>query len=117
MKYLLFLALALVCANCAAKDVAAASPQSSSSADHAIRFSGGDGSSIEQAIVIENAEGERDGVAAEYAWVRDKFPGFKFEGQGIVTKDPKVYDRLEGTTAEGKKAEFYFDITLFFGKF
>jgi hypothetical protein len=117
MKYFLFVIIALACASAAAQDPAVPSPQSSASAENSIQFSGGDGSSIAQAVVIENAKGEDDGVDAEYRWVRSKNPGFKFEGQGIITKDQKVYDRLEGTKADGTKSEFYFDITLFFGKF
>jgi hypothetical protein len=117
MKYFLFFVLAFACTNSAAQDTAAVSPQNSSTAGSSIQFSGGDGSSIDQAVVIENAKGEDDGVEAEYTWVRDKYPGFKFEGQGIITKGEKIYDRLEGTKADGTKAGFFFDITLFFGKF
>ena len=116
MKYLIFLMLALAGSASAAQDSAPAAPQDAS-AETSIKYSGGDGSSIEQAVVIENADGERDGVDAEYRWVRNKYPGFKFEGQGIITKDEKIYDRLEGTNTDGKKAQFFFDITLFFGKY
>ena len=119
MKYLLLFLLALVSVGSDAHRIAAAEEARLSTADQEITYSGGDGSSLAQAVVIENAKGEGDGVAAEYAWLRDKFPGFKMEGQSIVTggKDGKVYDSLNGTKADGTKATFYFDITAFFGKY
>ena len=117
MKYILLFILALIFTDVSANNEIAASPQKTSSVKNSIQFSGGDGSSLDQAVVIENAKGEDDGVEAEYSWVRGKYPGFKFEGQGIITKNEKVYDRLEGTQADGTKAQFFFDITLFFGKF
>lgn len=116
MKYLLLFLLALVSVGSDAHRGAVAKE---AAAVQEIKYSGGDGSSLAQAVVIENAKGEDDGVAAEYAWIRDKFPGFKMEGQSIITgdKDGKVYDGLNGTRADGTKATFYFDITAFFGKY
>lgn len=114
MKYLLLLFLFLVSAGAEAKHAAAAAQPSS--AGQKIMFSGGDGSSMDQAIVIESAEGEIDWDEAEYSLIGNLFPGFKLKSKGIVKKGGKQYDHLLGVKADGTKAEFYFDITLFADK-
>ncbi|MFT3772924.1 MAG: hypothetical protein QM820_46660 [Minicystis sp.] len=83
-----------------------------------IRFTGGDGSSLEEAIVIEGAKGEIDGVRSEYQylemllgprgnWTRTK--------QSLVDKNGHKYDLLE-VDHQGKQEKYWFDITLYFGK-
>ena len=116
MKHLLPVILVLVCLGCEANHVAAARETRSSSTDQKIACYGGDGSSLDQAIVIENAKTESDGTEAEYEWVRKKFPGFKFRSKGLVKRGDKKYDHLFGIKADGTNTDFYFDITSFFGK-
>ncbi|MEI9945401.1 MAG: hypothetical protein WDN26_14435 [Chitinophagaceae bacterium] len=53
--------------------------------------SGNDGSSFEKAIVI-NESGESKGVAAEYKWVRENYPGSTVMGQSLGSKGSKHYD-------------------------
>ncbi|APR76125.1 Hypothetical protein A7982_01472 [Minicystis rosea] len=83
-----------------------------------IHFTGGDGSSMEQAIVIEGAQGEVDGVRSEYQylemvlgprsnWTRTK--------QSLVDKNGRKYDVLE-VDHQGRPETYWFDITLYFGK-
>jgi hypothetical protein len=74
-----------------------------------------DGSSITSAVVIQ-AKDESTGVAAEYQWIADRFPGYRRVGQALLNKDGRDYDTLDITTSSGEHKKFYFDITNFFGK-
>ncbi|HVU56436.1 MAG TPA: hypothetical protein VHD83_15330 [Puia sp.] len=78
--------------------------------------SGQDGSSYENAIVIQEKH-EGAGVDAEYKWVREHYPGSKSKGQGLTYKNGKPYDILTIQTADGTEKKVYFDISNFFGKF
>lgn len=69
-----------------------------------------DGSSFEKAIVVPS-------VAAEYAWLREHYPGYKRKGQSLTFKDKKPYDILTVELADGTERKFYFDISSFFGKY
>jgi hypothetical protein len=82
-----------------------------------VKYEGGDGSSLEKAIVIKGAKDSRVGIESEYAWVTKHHPGYKLRRQSLRSKDGKRYDVLEITTKDGKDVEVYFDITEFFGKF
>ncbi len=57
------------------------------------------------------------GVNEEYAWLRKNYPGYKSQGQTLINKNKRIYDKLKITTADGDIKEFYFDITNCFGKF
>ncbi len=81
----------------------------------AITYAGGDGSSIEKAVVINGAT-EETGVHAEYEYLARQHPGYKRGGQSLQSHNGKAYDVLEFTTADGKKSTIYFDISAFFGK-
>lgn len=74
-----------------------------------------DGSSMANAVVIQAAD-ESTGVAAEYQWVADRFPGYTRGGQSLLNKGGRFYDTLDITTSSGEHKTFYFDITGFFGK-
>ena len=81
-----------------------------------LAYAGGDGSNIEQAVVIKGATDEETGVAAEYAWLRQKYPGYHNGGQSVMGQGGSKYDKIDFTTTEGQKMTAYFDITDFFGK-
>ena len=80
-----------------------------------VSYSGGDGSSLEQAIVIKGAKDEEAGVAAERTWMEQRYPGFHKGQQALLGSGGKHYDEIRITTREGQKT-VYFDITDFFGK-
>ena len=80
-----------------------------------VTYAGGDGSTMEKAVVIKGAD-EMTGVNAEYTYLTRRFPGYKMRQQGVSSKDKHSYDTLEFTTAKGEKKTIYFDITTFFGK-
>lgn len=81
-----------------------------------ITFEGGDGSSIEQAIVIKGAKGEMEGVEAESKWVKKMHRDWTKGKQTLLEKDGKHYDKIDYTTDKGETHTLYFDISDFFGK-
>ena len=80
-----------------------------------VSYAGGDGSSIEKAVVIKGAT-EETGVRAEYAYIEKHYPGYKRGGQSLQSVKGRSYDAIDITTSDGKKKTVYFDITQFFGK-
>jgi hypothetical protein len=81
-----------------------------------LTYSGGDGSSYAQAVVIKNAHHEEIGVPAERAWLEQRYPGYDKGEQSEMTVNGKQFDLIEFTTATGEHKSVYFDITDFFGK-
>jgi hypothetical protein len=75
-----------------------------------------DGSSYEKAIVIQD-KSETTGVAAEYKWIRDNYPGSESQGQALMNNNSKPYDVITIKTSDGTIKKIYFDISNFFGKF
>ncbi|HZY37461.1 MAG TPA: hypothetical protein VFE53_12475 [Mucilaginibacter sp.] len=110
MKAFIYLfSITLLAASCAGhKKVAQASVAAASAI--------ADGSSFEKAIFIKETH-EQPGIDAEYAWIRDKYPNSKLNGQALVNQKNKPYDIIHITTADGTKTDIYFDISNFYGKF
>ncbi|MFO1061662.1 MAG: hypothetical protein U1E53_32415 [Dongiaceae bacterium] len=83
-----------------------------------VSYAGGDGSSVERAIVIKGASGEGEGIAAEYAWLRQHLPaGSRPAGQALLTRDQRAYDSIDIVLPDGRRQSYYFDITGFFGRY
>lgn len=74
-----------------------------------------DGSSVANAVIIR-APSEAAGVAAEYQWIAERFPGYTRKTQSLLQVRGHFYDALEIVTASGEERTLYFDITDFFGK-
>lgn len=74
-----------------------------------------DGSSFDKAIVITETT-ETAGIAAEYKWLNQHYPGYKMKKQALSHHDGKPYDILY-FKHKRKKRTIYFDISAFFGKF
>jgi hypothetical protein len=85
----------------------------------AIKFTGGDGSSMEKAIVIEGALNESEGVGAEYDYLDLLFgpqgSGWQLQQQSLLSDKGRSYDEM-AIVHGGVQATYYFDITAFFGK-
>jgi hypothetical protein len=81
-----------------------------------IRFEGGDGSSCREAVVIEGADSELEGIGAEYTWLRDHYPGARVVSQSLGSCEGDWTDILSIRTASGNMFDVYFDIEDFFGK-
>jgi hypothetical protein len=75
---------------------------------------------MEKAIVILGAQGERDGVAAEYGYIEQLYgprgAAWQMNQQSLLEKNGHSFDELEIDHA-GKSESFFFDITDYFGKF
>ena len=81
-----------------------------------IRFSGGDGGSVETAVVIEGARNEEEGIVAESYWISRNRPGWRKGDQALINANARQFDRISYTSPDGKQAVIFFDITSFFGK-
>lgn len=111
---------ALLLGSAQAKDEAPAEPaatEKKAPKKGRIKFEGGDGSSIEKAIIITGTEDTGKGVKAEYDYLDRKFRRYERLSQGLLDKDGKYYDVFTLKDPKGKQIEVYFDITAFFGKF
>lgn len=82
-----------------------------------IVFEGGDGSSMEKAVIIKNAKNEEEGVESEVLWMKKVHPGWRKGNQALLIKKGKSYDRIEYSSPDGKTMTVFFDITEFFGKY
>lgn len=80
-----------------------------------VSYSGGGGANAADAVVIVGAEGESDGVASEYQWVKTNRPGAQVDRQALVMRGEKAFDVLTLST-DGAEEEVWFDITGYFGK-
>ena len=85
-------------------------------------YEGGDGKSLENAIVIRNAKNERNGVAAEYAYISkkhgEKFTDWKPLEQYTSAQNNRRLDVVKVQIIQvSDTILYYFDITDFFGKY
>lgn len=110
IKFLFCLLLLLAITSCSTqKHTSGNSMQMSSNSE-------ADGSSYEKAIVIKEKT-ETAGVHAEYAWIKEHYPGYQMVNQSLMNKDKKPYDVINIKTSSGQAKAIYFDISNFFGKF
>ena len=79
-------------------------------------FSGGDGSSVKDAIVI-TASSEETGYRAAYIWLHEHYPGSRLQDEGSDYDDGgRFYNEIKIVTADGKSRIIFFETTSFFGK-
>jgi hypothetical protein len=86
-----------------------------------IEYLGGDGSSIENAIIIKNAGNSENGIASEHAYIEKQYGkrtiDWEIIKQSLDEKEGKVYDILQiQIILDNQVKILYFDITDFFGK-
>lgn len=101
MKPLLFTLLVLVLVGCQTMPLS---------------YSGGDGSSRAQAVIILGARDTEAGIGAENAWIRQRYPGARKTKQTLETVGRRHYDVIRFTLSDGQTKSIYCDITDFFGK-
>jgi hypothetical protein len=78
-------------------------------------YGGGDGSSCDAAVIVNLAD-RKQGVAAEYQWLQEKFSGGKRGRQAFARgRDGKTYDTIEWIKPDGSSAWVCFDISQFAG--
>ena len=80
-----------------------------------VSFAGGDGSSVESAVLIKGAT-ESTGVQAEYGWLAQHYPRYRMGEQSLQKHGARLYDAMEITTSDGTRKTVYFDISEFYGK-
>jgi hypothetical protein len=72
------------------------------------------GTSLETAVVIE-AKNTIEGVRAEYAWIKQHYPGWSSGSQHLLNDKGRVYDVIEISRGSERRS-IYFDISNWFGK-
>ena len=76
------------------------------------------GESIEEAIIILDAESHAEGVASEYEYLEKKYgkrgEDWEVERQALLQRDERYYDRIDVCFSDGTRKSVYFDITSFF---
>lgn len=78
-------------------------------------FSGGDGSSIKNAVVI-TASSEETGDRAAYIWLHEHYPGSRLQDEGLDYDDSgRYYSEIKIVTSDGKLRTVFFETTSFFG--
>jgi len=79
-------------------------------------FSGGDGSSIRNAVVI-TAGSEDAGNRAADIWLHEHYPGSRFQEEHFTYDDGgRYYNEIKILTANGTSHTVFFETTSFFGK-
>jgi hypothetical protein len=81
-----------------------------------IRFEGGDGHTMETAVVIKGARNSREAIRAESLWIVKTHSDWRKDRQSLLSAGPRSYDRIEYVTPTARQV-IYFDITDVFGKF
>lgn len=80
-----------------------------------VRYEGGDGSTIEKAVIIRAGDSQA-GIGAEYAWLAQRYPGYKRITQVLRKAEGKTYDVHQIESPEGRRSLVFFDITAFYGR-
>jgi hypothetical protein len=94
-------------------------PQTNSSSDASStpRYSGGDGSSCDRPVII-NVHGWVEGIAAEYQYLKEKFPDGRPGSQALAEgQDGRRYDVIEWIRADRTPVRVCFDINQFIGNY
>jgi hypothetical protein len=78
-------------------------------------FSGGDGNSVENALIIK-APNNFIGVRAEYDWIKRNHPGWQLDEQTMLKGGGKIYDKMYFSASDGQRTILFIDVTDFYGK-
>ena len=99
-----------------APPAASAAPSSSSPAQYLAPtpFAGGDGSSVDQAVVVL-AEAEDEGIDLEHHWIFDHYGRFRKIRGGLASADGRHFDVITVELGDHSEKTIYFDITGFYG--
>jgi hypothetical protein len=75
-------------------------------------YSDGDGLTCETRIIL-HARTEPGGVAAEYSWLYEKYPGSRMQSTELGQCGAAVDNIVSIRTADGRTLEIHFDVTSF----
>ncbi len=81
-----------------------------------VTYSGGDGTSMEKAILAEGPKTDFEMTRAETNYLKKHFPHFDMTLQALLSDKGRSYDELDIRDAQGHPHEVYFDITATVGK-
>lgn len=81
-----------------------------------IQYKGGDGSSIEKAVIILNTKSDVEGVDAEWRYLDSHYKGWHLDEQTLIFEKDGQYDIMTIKLSDGTKKELWFDITNFYGR-
>jgi hypothetical protein len=81
-----------------------------------LAFTGGDGTSCQQAVVISGASYHETGFVAERVWLGQRYPGSHETAKSTMVSGNRHYDLYELKTSDGQSKKVYFDSTDFFAK-
>jgi hypothetical protein len=81
-----------------------------------ITFKGGDGHSCETRVRIRGAPNADSGVAAEYHWIRARYPGYRLKNQSLIDCEDEPTDRMTLVNVADEERTVFFEISDFFPK-
>jgi len=86
-----------------------------------IKFSGGNGETIDNAVKIVGANDTLEGIQAEKRYIskallRVQNVDWEMKGQKLMKKNGRYFDRLAVIVDNHQEKQFYFDISDFFAK-
>jgi hypothetical protein len=73
------------------------------------------GTSLENPVIIK-VRNESEGVAEEYKWLAESYPGYSTIRKTQASRGNKHYDIITFKTKDGIEKNAYFDITSFYKK-
>jgi hypothetical protein len=76
-----------------------------------ITFGGGDGRTLQTAVVIRGVASSSEVVDAEHRWIRENHPDWEKGNQALLTEGDRSFDRIDYQLPTGEKQTLYFDIT------
>ena len=85
-----------------------------------VNYSGHEGKSIDDAIIISDVDNHFDGINAEYRYIENSYGrrgvDWRMIRQELLNENQKVYDRILIQLTDQTEISLYFDLTEFFGK-
>ncbi len=93
----------------------AAGPSRADELPEGVEISGGDGTSCDDAVVID-APDTRSGIRAEHVWLERHYPGHRVLRQSLSSCDGEPADEFALRTEDGRELTIVFDISDFFGE-
>jgi hypothetical protein len=115
-RLLLFILIIIACMSCSNRQEVAL--RSQQKAPPQVVIYGGNGESVEQAVVISGIKNQAVGVDAEYDYISSKFgmknKEWRLISQTIVQEQGKTFDLIElELTPSLEKKILYFDVSAF----
>ncbi len=98
---------------CATGELARPTPEEADPEPKRIRYSGGDGRSCTNAVVIRGAKTKDAGVLAEINWIAERHPGSTILEESATSCSGRSVDRITVEVPGGEKVDFYFDASQF----